>query len=128
MFIGISGSGTSTPIIQIGDSGGFEVTGYTGSISGLAGTAGTVLLSDGFNLTHAASSNAFIYQGSITLKLADQSSNTWEATISTSRSDGPTTHVGSGTKALSAALTQIRLTTQNGTDTFDAGSMNVLFE
>jgi hypothetical protein len=34
----------------------------------------------------------------------------------------------SGTKSLSATLDRIRITTVNGTDTFDAGSINILYE
>jgi len=33
-----------------------------------------------------------------------------------------------GTKTLSATLDRIRLTTVNGTDTFDAGSVNIMYE
>jgi hypothetical protein len=33
-----------------------------------------------------------------------------------------------GTKTLSDTLTQIRITTVNGTDTFDAGSVNIIYE
>jgi hypothetical protein len=37
-------------------------------------------------------------------------------------------NTSSGGKTLSAELTQIRITTTNGTDTFDAGSINILYE
>ena len=33
-----------------------------------------------------------------------------------------------GNKELSATLDRIRITTVNGTDTFDAGSINILYE
>jgi hypothetical protein len=33
-----------------------------------------------------------------------------------------------GSKSLSAALDRVRLTTVNGTDTFDAGSVNIMYE
>jgi hypothetical protein len=36
--------------------------------------------------------------------------------------------VGSGIKTLSATLDRVRITTTNGTDTFDAGSVNILYE
>jgi hypothetical protein len=35
---------------------------------------------------------------------------------------------GGGNKTLSDTLTQLRITTVNGTDTFDAGSINILYE
>jgi hypothetical protein len=34
----------------------------------------------------------------------------------------------SGSKVLSDTLTQVRITTANGTDAFDAGSINIIFE
>jgi hypothetical protein len=37
-------------------------------------------------------------------------------------------HMGGGNKTLSDALTQLRITTVNGTDTFDAGSVNIMYE
>jgi len=33
-----------------------------------------------------------------------------------------------GSKTLSDTLTQVRITTVNGTDTFDAGTINILYE
>jgi hypothetical protein len=33
-----------------------------------------------------------------------------------------------GTKTLSGTLDRVRITTANGTDTFDAGSINILYE
>jgi hypothetical protein len=35
---------------------------------------------------------------------------------------------GAGNKTLSGTLDRVRLTTVNGTDTFDAGSVNILYE
>ena len=36
-------------------------------------------------------------------------------------------HTGAGRKSTSAAMTTVRITTVNGTDTFDAGAVNVLY-
>jgi hypothetical protein len=41
---------------------------------------------------------------------------------------GNGTGYGSGYIALAAVLTAVRITTVNGTDTFDAGSINILYE
>jgi hypothetical protein len=35
---------------------------------------------------------------------------------------------GGGSVALSGTLDRVRITTVNGTDTFDAGSINILYE
>jgi len=59
--------------------------------------------------------------------LANVSGNTWTMTGTVSRGDGPLT-VGGGFLALSGVLDRVRITTVNGTDTFDAGSINILYE
>lgn len=43
-------------------------------------------------------------------------------------SNDQTTLFGSGNVSLSGALTQVRITTVNGTDTFDAGTINISYE
>jgi hypothetical protein len=44
------------------------------------------------------------------------------------RSDVAESNIGAGSIALGAALTAVRVTTVNGTDTFDAGNINILYE
>jgi hypothetical protein len=123
MFDGVSTNGTSIIQIQLGDLGGIETTGYAGT----AWTANTIntnmsagLLISGDN---AASS---VYHGSISISLLG--SNTWTATGSLGRSNATTINSMGGSKTLSATLDRVRITTVNGTDTFDAGSVNILYE
>jgi hypothetical protein len=37
-------------------------------------------------------------------------------------------YASAGTKTITGTLTQVRITTDGGTDTFDAGSINILYE
>jgi hypothetical protein len=53
---------------------------------------------------------------------------TWIESSNVARSDGASICVGAGTKTLSATLDRVRITTVNGTDTFDAGTINILWE
>jgi hypothetical protein len=128
MFNGVSTSGTSAYIIQLGDSGGIEDTGYVSKgmlvdNTGPAGTAGT----SGFIIGSAGASTV-IQAGVITLTRFD-SGNTWIATGVFNRADAATAvALSAGTKTLSDTLDRIRLTTVNGTDTFDAGSVNIMYE
>ena len=125
MFSGVSTNGTALPLLQIGDSGGIETTSYistatlltTSSNSSSSQTTGFFLA----NLGNAANT----INGAITLNNLD--GNIWTA------SGALTTAVGSaslvnGAKTLSGALDRIRLTTVGGTDTFDAGTINILYE
>jgi hypothetical protein len=122
MFNGVSTNGSSKPMIQIG-SGSVLNTGYAGSSSN---TATTTAFSSGFIWCENASSND-TRTGSVVLVLLG--SNIWVETgltLTTNGSAIPTMSVGQVT--LSGALDRVRITTVNGTDAFDAGSINILYE
>ena len=128
MFGGVSTSGTSIPMIQLGDSGGIEATGYAGSagfVTGASSNAATY--TDGFRLNqaHAAST---VFHGNAVLALLSGASNTWAMSFVGGYSNSGALKISGGSKSLSDALTQVRLTTVNGTDTFDAGSVNIMYE
>jgi len=124
MLSGASTNGNADFLLQLGNSGGIENTGYvstsittdnTGSSTGSNSTSGFIWLTDGVLLT----SGMFV--------ISNVSGNIW-----TSFHQGviaPTNIVGGGgTKTLSSTLTQLRITTVNGTDTFDAGTINISYE
>jgi hypothetical protein len=62
--------------------------------------------------------------------LANQTGNLWLITGTSVRVDGLAhiTNFTSGGHTLPSTLDRIRLTTVNGTDTFDAGSVNIMYE
>lgn len=124
MFSGVSTSGTSSQLVQLGDSGGIEATGYNATASDSGGR-----LSDatGFPLTRGVGSGDFM-TGVLQLSLLDAATNTWAAMGNSTRTTSANTYFLSGAKSLSATLDRVRLTTINGTDTFDAGSVNILYE
>ena len=121
----VSTSGTSPIIVQIG-AGSFLTTGYTGSTSTTTNAgAGVVQLSTGFpiSVSNSASSSLF---GSLTLiKL---SGNDWNASGSLGAGNEARTYTTGGSVSLSGALDRVRITTVNGTDTFDAGTINISYE
>jgi hypothetical protein len=125
-LVGVSTSGTSNLLVQLGDSGGIENTTYvSGAWQG--GTGDTSATSTAGMIATAAVTAAATMTGSVTLTLEDSSDNTWVAAGVLMRSDGAG-QLSAGSKALSATLDRVRLTTVNGTDTFDAGSINILYE
>ena len=126
---GVSTNGTSSIMVQIGDSGGVENTGYLGSSGGITAASGfsSVASSAGFILSDNVAA-ASVRHGAITLTLLDSSTNTWAAQGVVGQSDATRTCYIGGSKPLSATLDRIRLTTVNGTDTFDAGLVNILYE
>lgn len=128
MFKGVSGNGTSNIIVQLGDSGGIEATGYLGSGSYVAssGSVGATNFTTGFGIF--ASSESDVLHGSMVLTLEDSSDFTWTCTSIMSSSASGVVFSSSGSKALSAELDRIRITYVNGTDAFDAGAVNISYE
>lgn len=124
MFNGVSTSGTNNPLVQIGDSGGVENTGYdaASSINGSATSAGTEYTT-GFGIRSGLAANTF----SGFIVLSNFESNVWVCG-GVIRATGANTIQVSGVKTLSATLDRVRITTVGGTDTFDAGSINILYE
>jgi hypothetical protein len=123
MFNGVSTNGTSNIQIQIGDSGGFEITGYLGAAVTLPSTFAA--FSSGFVLT-GSNAAARVHQGQAII--SNMGSNAWVESSILGRSDAADAVYGGGSKTLSDTLTQVRITTVNGTDTFDAGTINILYE
>lgn len=126
-FEGISTNGTALPLIQLGDSGGYETSGYIGADTYLPNGAANVsaVMSSGFALT-AAMAATMAFSGNASLFLSDTSANTWTFSSNTGRSDAAVALLSGGHKSLSATLDRIRIITANGTDTFDAGAISAI--
>lgn len=128
MFDQVSTNGTSLPAIQLGDSGGFETSGYNAASSLVFSGVTTALYTTSFTIRTDAVSGVAM-SGHITLNLLSSSANTWAigGILATPTSSAYMTLVG-GTKSLSATLDRVRITTVNGTDSYDAGSVNIMYE
>lgn len=123
MFSSLSSDGTSVQMVQIGDSGGVETTGYLWSVSGNQVEANNTT---GFTVA-AGNAAASMRNGMYTLVRADVG-NLWVATVTSGQSDAAIATYGGGSKELSGILDRIRVTTVNGTDEFDAGTITVRYE
>lgn len=121
MFNGVSLSGTSSLLVQIG-SGSFLTSGYlSGSYgtnnSGLTSTAGFVMVMAGAGISSVGS-----------LQIINVSGNTWVSNHQAYLITTTASIVGGGNVTLSGTLDRVRITTVNGTDTLDAGSINIMYE
>ena len=127
MFNGVSTNGTSNFLLQLG-SGSVETTGYLGSVidvqTGQLGSAGLASTS-GLPLTVVILA-AELYNGNILL--TNISSNIWISSHNLGNTTASKQNIGSGSKTISGTLDRVRITTVNGTDTFDAGSINIMYE
>ena len=115
---GVSFATTAAPMIQIGDSGGLESTGYTSSAASGAGSDNEA--TTGFVLVNSVGASSVIY-GRVVLE--HYGSNLWVAS-GTVYDTSPDLQTSAGSKTLSGTLDRISLTSEGG-DTFDAGAFVV---
>lgn len=124
-FYNFSTNGTSPVIIQLGDSGGIEASNYDSSMGTINGaTAARTTSTKGFLVPGDAQTEH--RWGSVVITRQDGSANDrWiaQGNVHANSFIGMT----AGHKTLSAILTQLRITTDNGTDTFDQGEVSILF-
>ena len=123
MFSGVSTSGTSIMQIQIG-AGAVETTGYLGSYDTFTSTPSANLITTGFGLALPAASSASNGIANIILLTG----STWAYTSFLGGSDTGRISYGGSSKTIAGTLDRIRITSVNGTDTFDAGSINIMYE
>jgi hypothetical protein len=127
MLDGVSTTGTSNIIVQIGTSGGVETSSYTGGAANVA---------SGPSITQSNNSNGFLLtasvlaadgiQGSATLTKVSSNLWTYSGVCAFSGSSGMA--MGAGSKNLSGTLDRLRLTTVGGVNTFDVGTVNIQYE
>lgn len=121
---GISTNSTAPLLIQIGDSGGVENTGYKSTASTLDGGASVASYTGGFGIK--SSGAALDISGSI--DLINIGSNNWVLSGVLSATTTSVSFLTSGNKTLSDTLDRVRITTGSGTDTFDAGNVTIIYE
>ena len=121
MFNGVSTSGTSPVQIQLGTGAGPTYT-TTGYLSFALYNGGTVSSTTGLVTIGVAAVDTRFGQ----MIISNHSSNVWVQSCGHAVSSNG--GAGGGGISLAAALTAVRITAVNGTDTFDAGSINILYE
>lgn len=124
MFNGVSTNGTSIIQIQVG-SGSVTTSGYSGSASFTGATSGATTLTTGIGCG-ANVSAAYAKYGSMVL--TNVNANIWTGFYVGGITGAAETGIGGGSISLAGTLDRVRITTVNGTDTFDAGSINIMYE
>ena len=125
MFNEVSISGTANILIRLGTSGGFESSGYE-SQTAVVNTASNT----------ANSTAGFIIYGNLAAKelsgimtISNLSGNIWTASGTFSSLGGTNSvAISGGKKQTSSVLDRIQILASNGTDTFDLGSINIMYE
>lgn len=131
MFSAVSSNSTGTFQVQLGTSGSYEIASYTGATGAMVNTASSSVanISTGFGIYNGG--NLYNIYGNATLALIDASTNLWCFSFAGANGNTANVLVGGGTKALSGTLTRLRViasATGSPADTFDGGSINILYE
>lgn len=123
-MVGVSLNNVANILLQIGDAGGIESSGYLGSA-----TRGTNSVSNtsGFIVTSTTAA-ASVYHGTITLTLVNAAAFTWVSAGVLGETGSGETCLSGGSKSLSQELDRLTLTMVGGSDSFDAGSVNIQYE
>ena len=127
MLNGVSLSGSSNILVQIG-AGSVTSSGYAGSagIQSTSPATNVAQYTTGFGVGVAGSAAISVY-GNLVICLANSSTYLWVASGAFGYNN---TYIGTsgGAVTLGGTLDRVRITTVNGTDTFDAGTINILYE
>jgi len=124
-FSGVSTNGTVQLLVQIGDSGGIETSNYSAVSTKFINATNSITRSNGFCINNVLAANTV--HGTMTLVLENAAAFRWTSTHSVAIDIvGESTAFGAGTKALSAELTQVRIT-MDGVEAFDAGEINIAY-
>jgi hypothetical protein len=124
MFNGVSTNGTSNYQVQLG-AGSITTSGYAATTT--TGQTGVTTASATTGHVVAASvSITSLFNGHCVL--TNISGNTWVGSSLLLATGATSYAMGASNIALSGTLDRVRITTVNGTDTFDAGSINILYE
>jgi hypothetical protein len=123
MFNSVSGSGTSPFLIQLGTgtTPTYTTSGYVSQVT----ASSTATSTAGFILVQSLVAT-WLSSGICTI--SNISGNSWVESGIVGNNLGNSNNVSQGTIALGAVLTAVRITTVGGTDTFDAGSINIIYE
>jgi len=125
MFNGVSTNGaTSNYLIQLG-AGSVTTSGYLGATTFLSTVAVSANLTTGFGIYNASGASQ-VFHGSV--QITTMGSNLWVASGVLAQSNGAATITTGGSVTLGGTLDRLRITTVNGTDAYDAGSINILYE
>lgn len=123
----VSTNGTSTVLVRLGTAGGVVATGYNANGGHFIGGASSTVVASvvGFPFDGGGNASDTIVGA---MRIVNISGTLWIEDASTSISPNNRIGVSGGSVDPAAAVTTVTLTTVNGTDAFDAGSVSLLIE
>jgi hypothetical protein len=126
MFDRVSTTGTGGILVQLGTSSGIQTTNYNGANGVVANSniTATSNISNAFSCSGLVA--ASVVSGTCVLNLLDPINGTWIATMMLADSNLVRTYNTCGSKTLAGTLDRIRVSAN--VDSFDAGSVNIMYE
>lgn len=124
----VSLSGSAFVRFRLGTSGGLATTGYSTVSSVIGVGAATATQNNGFDIYNNGPSATYAHTGAIDFSLIEAASNTWVGHGVFAAFANTGTFTVAGSISLAGALTTIQIRSSNGTDTFDSGSVNVMYD
>ena len=126
MFNAVSTNGTSLIQVQLG-SGSVTTSGYICLSQGIinAANAGVASYTSGCVFALGGSATTSLYGNFVCTLITG---NTWTFTFNGNDITGLRSMMTTGSIALSGSLDRVNITTVAGTDTFDAGTINLIYE
>lgn len=129
LFNGVSTTGTSDLLIQLGVGSTPTTSGYLNGQSIFSWGSSILNSTSAAGIPIYNNAAAYVWTGRAVIERLDASSNNWVVTVTLNNTQtSPAAVVSSGVAVLSGALGMVRLTTVLGTPTFDAGSLNIAWE
>lgn len=128
MIASLQTSSTTTPVIQLSAASTFKTSGYLSAVGvTAASSAASNNSTGGFAIGSSSWASSIVIHGSVTFTLLNSATYLWAASGVLARSDGTVTYYTAGSVTLAGVLDGIRLYI-DGTQTFTAGSINILYE
>jgi hypothetical protein len=127
MLVGVSTNGASNLAVQIGPVAGVETSGY----SGYAYTPTSAASYTTEWAITGTNSAVNLHSGTVFLSLADSATNTWVMSAVGGGVGINAASMAGGSKAIAGTLSVLRVigsNTGSPVDTFDAGTINILYE
>jgi hypothetical protein len=124
--VGVTTVGSGIPAIRAGV-GSYEATGYSGAtvkVGSANTTDGAASATTSWDIINSASSS-YIYTGQLVITKVSGNQYIISGLLQYGTNDGL---IVNGIKTFSGPITQLQLQMQTGTDTFNGGTMNIMWE
>lgn len=128
MMKGVSTNGSADFLVRLGTGAGFTATGYSSYYSYLVNDTNAATAGSTVGLGISSGSPVASFNGIVSIVLMDASTNSWVSSHCGGDSGGTSVKQGGGSVSLPGVLTSLRFMTANGTDTFDGGSISLMWE